>query len=186
MTDARDKSLEHVPCIYYSVQFKDMDKTTVQALINSGSEVNTIHPFFAKQLGLSIRPIDLRVQKVDSTTLDTYEMIVAVFSVVDKANQIRFFEETFLVANVSPKVVFGILFLTFRGIDVDFLGRELRWRTYTTKEALPTTKCVELVGKKEFAGAALDQEQATYVVHVTSLSYNPLASLGSLLDVHPL
>ena len=53
-------------------------------------------------------------------------MVVAAFSVEDKANQLRFFEETFLVANVSPEVVLGMLFLTLSGADVDFLGRELR------------------------------------------------------------
>ena len=63
-------------------------------------------------------------------------MVVAAFSVVDKANRVKFFEETFLVANVSPEVVFGMPFFTLSGADVDFSGRELRWRTYTTQEEL--------------------------------------------------
>ena len=46
---------------------------------------------------------------------------------------------------------------------------------------LPTTRRVELVGKKEFAAAALDPEHKTYVVHVASLSSTPLVSL----NVHP-
>ena len=37
---------------------------------------------------------------------------------------------------------------------------------YNTKEALLTTRCVELVDQKEFAAAALDPEHETYVVHV--------------------
>ena len=159
-----------------------MSKAQGQALINSGSEVNAIHPTFAKQLGLPIRPIDVRAQKIDGTTLDTYGMVVAAFLVEDKANRVRFFEETFLVANVSPEVVLGMPFLTLSGADIDFSGRELRWRTYTTKEVLPTTRRVELVGKKEFAAAALDPEHETYVVHVASLSSAPLVAS---LDVHP-
>ena len=112
-------------------------------------------------------------------------MVVAAFSVEDKANRVRFFEETFLVANVSPEVVLGMLFLTLSGTDVDFSGQELRWKTSTTKEVFPTTRRVELVGKKEFVAAALDPEHETYVVHVASLSSTPLASLGSPpLDVH--
>ena len=107
-------------------------------------------------------------------------MVVAAFLVVDKANRVRFFEETFLVANVSPEVVLGMPFLTLSGADVDFSGRELRWRTYTTEEALPTTRRVELVGKKEFAAAVLNPEHETYVVHVASLSSTPLVAL----DVH--
>ena len=153
----------------------------MQALIDSESEVNAIHPSFVKQLGLPIRPTDVGAQKIDGTTLDTHGMVVVAFSVEDKANRVRFFEETFLVANVSPKVVLGMPFLTLSGADVDFSGRELRWRTYTTEEVLPTTRRVELVGKKEFAAAALDPEHETYIVHVASLSSIPLASL----DVHP-
>ena len=155
-------------------------KTQVQALINSGSEVNTIHPTFAKQLGLSIRPIDVGAQKIDSTMLDTYGMVVAAFLVENKANRVRFFEETFLVANVSPEVVLEILFLTLSGADVGFSCRELWLKTYTTEETLPTTRRVELVGKKEFAAATLNPEHETYVVYVASLSSTPLASL----DVH--
>ena len=52
-------------------------------------------------------------------------------------------------------------FLLLSGADVDFFGRELRWRTYTTEEALPTTRHVELVGKKEFAAVVLDPERST-------------------------
>ena len=48
MTGIRDKALEYVLYIYYPVQFKDMDKTSVQALIDSGSEVNAIHLSFVK------------------------------------------------------------------------------------------------------------------------------------------
>ena len=102
--------------------------------------------------------------------MDTFGIVVVAFSVTDKANQVRFFEETFLVANVSPEVVLGMPFLTLSSVDVNFLGRELRWRTYITKKALPTTKRVELVGKKEFAAAALDPESEIFVIHVASFS----------------
>ena len=88
-------------------------------------EVNVIHPTFAKELGLSIRSIDVEAHKIDDITLDTYGMVVKAFSVMDIANQVRFFEETFLVANVSPEVVFGMSFLTLSGADVNFLDREL-------------------------------------------------------------
>ena len=120
-----------------------------------------------------MRPIDVKAQKIDGIILDTHEMVVAVFLVVDKANRVRFFEETFLVANVSLEEVLGMLFLTLSNTDVDFSGRNLRWGTYTTKEALLTTKRVELVGKKEFAAAVLNPKHETYVVHVASLNVHP-------------
>ena len=77
-------------------------------------------------------------------------------------------------------------FLPLSGADIDFFGQELRWRTYTTEEALPTTSRVELVGKKEFAATALDPEHENYVVYVGSVSSNALPSFFLLeLDVHP-
>ena len=61
------------------------------------------------------------MQKIDGTTLDNYEIVVAAFLVTDKANRVRFFEETFLVANISSEVVFGMFFIILSGADVNFL-----------------------------------------------------------------
>ena len=96
-------------------------------------------------------------------------MVVAAFSVTDQANRVRFFEETVLVANVSPDMVFGMLFFTLSGANVDFPKRELWWRSYTIEKAFPTIKRVELVGKKEFAAVALNPEHEIFIIHVASL-----------------
>ena len=82
----------------------------------------------------------------------------------------KFFKEIFLVANISPKVVFEMSFLTLSDADIDFLDRELRWRIYTIEKTLPTIEPVELVEKKEFAAVVLDLEYNTFVIHVTFLT----------------
>ena len=51
-------------------------------------------------------------------------MILTAFSVLDKVNHVRFFEEIFLVANISLKVIFGMSFLTLNSVDINFLGWE--------------------------------------------------------------
>ena len=176
-------NLARVPCICYPINF---GKKSVSALCDSGSKVNAVYPAFAKELSLPIRPTDLRAQKINGTTLETYGMVVAAFLVENKANRVRFFEETFLVVNISSEVVFGMPFLTLSGADVDFLGRELRWRTYSTEEAFPTTRRIKQVGKKEFAVAALDPEYKSYVVHVGSVCSDASPSFSLLeLNVHP-
>ena len=157
----------------------------MSALFDSDSEINAVHLAFAKELNISIRPTDMGVQQINGITLETYRMVVAAFSIENKANRIRFFKETFLVVNVSPEVVFRMLFLTLCSADIDFLGRELRWRTYTTKEALQLTRRIELVDKKEFAVAALDPEYETYLVHVGSVSSDTSPSFSPLkLNIH--
>ena len=82
------------------------------------------------------------------------------------------------MANVSLEVVLRILFLTLSDADVDFLVWEFWKRIYTIKESFSTTSHVELVGKKEFAAAALDLEYEIFVIYVASLS-------SILLDVRP-
>ena len=177
MTSTREEALvlEHVLCIYYPFQFKkNANETQIQALIDSKSEVNTIHPIFVRELSLSIRLTEVRIQKINGTMLDTNEIVVIAFLVTNKAYQVRFFKETILVANISLKVVFGILFLILSGANIDFLDRELWWKTYTIKKAILTTRHIELVGKKEFIAAVLDPEHETFIVYVTSFYSTPL------------
>ena len=85
------------------------------------SGVNAIYLTFAKKLSLRIRSTDIGMQKIDGTMLDIYRMVVAVFLIINKANRVKFFEETFLVANISPKVGFGMLYFTFSKQDIYFL-----------------------------------------------------------------
>ena len=177
MIGTREEALKCVPYIHHLVQIK-RDTTQVQTLINSKNEINIIYPTFTKQLGLPIQPIDVRAQKVNGTILDIYGIVVATFSVVNKINRVRFFEKTFLVANTSLEVVLRMLFLTLSDADIDFPDQKLRWRTYTTEKAFPTTRYVELVRKKEFAVAALDPKYKTFVIHVAFFS-------SILLDVRP-
>ena len=91
------------------------------ALLNSGNKVNAIHLSFIKKLGLFIRLIDIEAQKIDGTMLNTYGMVVIAFLMINKANQVRFFEEIFLEANICPKIVFRMIFFTLSSTNVDFL-----------------------------------------------------------------
>ena len=105
--------------------------------------------------------------------------------VTNKTNQVRFFEKTFLLANVCLKIILGISFLILNGANVDFLDQKLWWRTYTIKKTLSTTRYVELMGKKKFATIALDSEYKIFVVHVASFGSTPLnADINSFRKPH--
>lgn len=47
--------------------------------------------------------------------------------------------------------------------------KKLTSRSYTAAKALPTTKQIELINKKEFAKAVLDVESKTFIVYVLVL-----------------
>ena len=112
----------------------------MQALIDSGSEVNAMTPAYASKLGLTIRKTDVGAQKIDGSHLATHGMVIAGFRLPDKLGRARFFQETFLLADISMEVVLRMPFLTLSEADVRFAQRELYWRSYTAANALPTTR----------------------------------------------
>ncbi len=63
-------------------------------------------------------------------------------------------------------------FLSMSNASVHFQTQDLQWRSYTIGDVLPTTRWVEVIGKKEFTVVALDPKYETFVVHVAALSVN--------------
>ena len=135
-------------------------------------------PGYVSKLDLKVRPTNVGVQKIDGSTVKTFEMVLASFQLEDKLGLTRYFQETFLLADINRKVVLGMPFLILSNANIQFAKKELAWRSYTSAEALPTTKQVEIINKKEFVRAALDKNVEAFVVHVTSLSLN-------LILIHP-
>lgn len=76
-------NLIRVSYIQYPITFW---KKSVSVLFNFGSKVNIIHPTFAKEPRFPIRPTDVGVQKIDSTMLDTYKIVVLAVLMTNKVN----------------------------------------------------------------------------------------------------
>ncbi len=72
-------------------------------------------------------------------------------------------------------MVLGMYFLSLNNVDVEFaeLGK-LIWRSYIFAEALLTTSWVELIDKKKFAKAAINENSKTFVVHLSALHVTQL------------
>ena len=113
------EELEQIPCIWYPVTFKDQ----IEALLDSRSKVNIMSQIFAQQLNLKT---NIKAQKIDSTILKTYKMVVSTFFVLDKDNKERFFEESFLLADIRLNIMLGIFFLIIGNADVNFQAQDLQ------------------------------------------------------------
>ena len=124
---------------------------------------------FAAKLCLTIRLIGIGAQKIDGSALKTYGMIIAGFSISDMSGIDKFFEETFLLADTSMKVVLGMPFLPFSNVDIQFDTKSFTWSSYSTAKAFPTTKQVELIDKQDFAKATSDKISDTFIVHIAAL-----------------
>ena len=61
-------------------------------------------------------------------------------------------------------------FLTPSKANIRFVEKEPVSRTYIAAEALPMTRKVEIIDKKEFAAAALNVHEETFVVYLAALA----------------
>ena len=52
-------------------------------------------------------------------------MVFFTFSILDKDNREKFFEKSFLLANIKLNVVLEILFLIISNIDIHFQAQDL-------------------------------------------------------------
>ena len=79
-----------------------------------------MNPDYTWKLGLKIRRTNIGAQKIDGSALETFGMVIANFQMKNKASRPRFFQETFLVANIKFEVILGMLFLKISNADVSF------------------------------------------------------------------
>lgn len=74
---------------------------------------------------LRVQATNVWAQKIDGTTLETYRIIVPIFSVSDKDDMERFFEKTFSLTDFKPDIVFGMLLLTINNANIHFQAWDL-------------------------------------------------------------
>ena len=65
---------------------------------------------FAFLLGIKTRKTNIRDQKINNITLETNKIVVSTFFIFNKDDKERFFEKSFLLANVKLDIVLGCIF----------------------------------------------------------------------------
>ena len=71
------------------------------------------------------------------------------------------------------EMILRMPFFIFNNANIQFDEKKLTWRFYTAAKALPTTKQIKPIDKKEFAKMAFDEEFGTFVIHVITLKVSP-------------
>ena len=68
--------LKEMLCIYYAVYFQ---KKWIRALLDSNSKINTINSNFVWKLAFYIRKINVKAQKMDSSILKIFVIMIVNF-----------------------------------------------------------------------------------------------------------
>ena len=75
-------------------------------------------PDYAKQLGFWIWKTNINAQKIDSSSLEIYRIVIAIFQIMDKLGRAWFFQGIFLLTDTTIKLVLGMFFLIFNNINI--------------------------------------------------------------------
>ena len=95
-----------------------------------------MNPDYTQKLGLKIQKDIVETKKIDGSTLETFEIVIINFQVENKASRSRFFQKTFLVANIKFEVILEMLFLKISNVNILFNEKILIQKSYTTNKAL--------------------------------------------------
>ena len=122
MTDTSGKEIVRIFCIYYPVWFQggQRQENQIKVLLDSGSKINAMNLVFTQKLGFYIQKTNVKAQKIDSSALEIFEMIIADLEMENKASRSKFFQKIFLVADTKFEAVLEILFLKISNADVSF------------------------------------------------------------------
>ena len=82
-------------------------------------------PAYVAKLGLKSCSTNVGAHKIDGSIFQTFVIVLASFLVNDKLKWVWFFQETFLLADISLKAMLRMLFLTFINADIQFIEKEL-------------------------------------------------------------
>lgn len=63
---------------------------------------------YAKKLGFWIQKTNVDAQKIDASSLDTFEIVITSFQLHKTLQKARFFKENFLIAKTKMDVVLGM------------------------------------------------------------------------------
>ncbi len=111
--------MKRIPCLYYPCYFEKNSKK-VGTLLDLVSKVNVMTLVYTIKLGLKVRNINVKAQKIDDFILKTFEIVLVSFQVGDKLEKTRLFLETLLLTDTSMEVIPKMLFLIFNNADILF------------------------------------------------------------------
>ena len=130
---------------------------TFSALADSDAEINIIHRTTAKRMGLPLLNTNIGLSAIHGEAVEIYGMHYIEFQQDDNQGHVRYFQDTFLAADISTRMILDMSWLAMANPNIDQAKRTFKWREYTAAVALTTTYRVDVIEPEEFAKLALDK-----------------------------
>lgn len=77
----------------------------LKALIDQSRKVNIMYLTYVRRLSPYTKKINIGIQKISKSNLNTFEIIIADCLVKKKLEKVRFISKTFLLVNIKIEVI---------------------------------------------------------------------------------
>lgn len=104
-------------------------------------------PVYVKKLRFQIWKTDVEVQKIDSSSLVAYSMVIAGLKISDKLGKTCFFQEIFIMTDSNIDVILRMFYSTLSNTNVLLADQKLIQRFYTTAKSLSITQQIKIIDK---------------------------------------
>ncbi len=142
---------------------------TFSALADSGAEVNIINRVTARKMGLPVLNTNIGLSAIHGKAVKTYGMHYIEFQQEDEQGRVRYFQDTFLAADIDTRMILGMPWLTMANPNIDWVKRSFQWRTYTAAVALMTTCRVNIIEPEDFAELAINKDADCFAIHASQV-----------------
>ena len=92
---------------------------TFSALTDSDAEVNIINRVTARKMGLSILNTNIGLSAIHDKTVKIYEMHYIEFQQKDEQGRVRYFQDTFLAADIDTRIILDMSWLIMTNLNID-------------------------------------------------------------------
>lgn len=93
-------------------------------------------------------------------------MALEEFLLQNSLRKVRFFEKTFLLANINMELILKMLFLSLSNANFQFSARKFTYKSYISNEALAIFRQVKLIQKYKFTKTAFDKNTETFIIGI--------------------
>ncbi len=138
------RDLETVKCINWNNKF-NKNNEEVLASLDSGSERNSIFQEYKAQLLLKIINASWRLAKINKQKISKQKKIIIGFEITNNVYRTRYFEATFLIADILPLLISDISFLKMKNLDVSWTACIIQWGQWNVEAALTSTNWVDII-----------------------------------------
>lgn len=96
----------------------------ILALVDFRNKINIKNPAYAIQQSFYIQKTNFGNEKLDYSSLNIYDIVIATFWIFDMSGWLWLFQKKFLLTYIRVKIISNMFFITLNNVDVQLTKKK--------------------------------------------------------------